>query len=1187
MNKFLFLSFWLFTHVVFGQFSRPRIISTCEFCYPRTIHMIDIDQDGDQDLFTTSLHNHQVAWYRNNGAGDFGEKIIIAQNFLSPLGINAGDLDGDKHMDLIFTSFNEKKLYWYKNDGQANFTLKSLIDSSITRIYGIALADLNGDKHLDIVATASPDSTPYSRTFWYANDGKGNFSQPNVIVANYSNHIQTGDMDGDGDLDVVGGSYWYTNDGQGNFIQAPIDEFNSFYYSTLADLNKDNKLDIVAIQNGSAIVWLRNEGNGRFSRGVGIGFALTANITQFAVGDIDGDGDPDLAYGYNNTNTNLIVWSKNDGLGNFAPIEEVASDEATLVQMADIDNDKRLDVIAASSIGGVMNWYRNNVDLSFSKRSLVKNLASNVSAVHSGDLNGDGQIDILLASVFDNKIWWWKNDGKKGFIEPSLISDQLQGINSINAADFDQDGDLDAIAVGTRFVVWYRNDGRGNFTDFGTIYLESNMGGLQANVSTGDLDKDGDLDIFYMAFERGSFVILWHKNDGQGNFGPSQIVVICNERNELPNFCAADLDNDGDLDIAYELDYRATLAWVRNDGAGNFSKFPEYTGLIGTAFRSNPLFPADVDGDQDIDILSPEYWGSGASSIDWYKNGGTGFFDETKNALFGSYAVSERFSGIRFMNVGDIDQDGDQDVVVARDKDRKLVWYRNNGQGVFSPTIQIAAGTDEARPLHLADLDKDGDLDVLTFHEFLDKVFWYENVEPLPTIEGVVFWDKNENGKMDNGEDSLSNLPVRITPEALSSYTDFDGKFHFFVPNGQYQLSAQAEDCWEATTGALRYSVRINNNAVDTIKFALKPKGQSPRPQASLHAGPTRCGFEVPFWLTVQNTGCGLSKGRYAVVLSPLVKLISTQFAPVEVRGDTLFWDYTDLATSQVEQVSFVLQVAGTEFIGDSIRLKALAWLEKSPGILDPPTTTNFIAEIRCAYDPNDKLVLPNRTARYTQNYTLRNEKLEYTIRFQNTGNDTAFTVVILDTLDQNLDWRTFQMLTSSHNVETQLSEGGVLKFTFRNILLPDSTTNERLSHGFVSFRISPKVGLPENIRIHNSASIYFDFNPPIKTNTTNSVIVSTLPQITNTTSAQENKGFQVFPNPFYNRLYVQSALPEQNLDAYHLQLWNSQGQLVLTRRMAGRFVSVDLPDLAAGLYFYVLIDPNVKPVGSGKIVRR
>jgi len=134
----------------------------------------------------------------------------------------------------------------------------------------------------------------------------------------------------------------------------------------------------------------------------------------------------------------------------------------------------------------------------------------------------------------------------------------------------------------------------------------------------------------------------------------------------------------------------------------------------------------------------------------------------------------------------------------------------------------------------------------------------------------------------------------------------------------------------------------------------------------------------------------------------------------------------------------------------------------------------------------------------YAENYSLFDETLEYTIRFQNTGNDTAFNVVLRDTLDKKLDWTTFRPVVSSHPYETLLnSKDGAVEFSFRDILLPDSTTNEPLSHGFITYKITPQQGLPEHTFIENTASIYFDFNPPIVTNTTQNVLVSELPKIT------------------------------------------------------------------------------------------
>lgn len=1176
MKNILFLSLLFFSQSMFGQFSRPRVISACELCSPRFLHLVDFDYDGDQDVVTSSISDSKLAWYRNDGGGNFSPQLLITRDIVAPFLVNSADFDGDKDMDIIAISSSEKNLAWCKNNGNFNFSQRSIIDSSITELLALAVTDLDGDQYPDVIV--SPNTFP-RRTIWYKNDGKGNFSKPKLIASKDAGYIHNADLDGDGDQDLLFDSYWYANDGKGNFTEMTQDVLNTNIYTTTADLNNDKRLDIITyayVSPNYNIYWYKNEGNGQFSNPVAIVFGT--NTAQFAIGDLNGDGNLDLVAERTTSTFSGLTWYKNDGQGNFARSELVASPGATAVQAADIDNDQRLDLITTAMQGGEMNVYRNNPDLSFTPKPLAKNLANAPRAIHSGDFDNDGNIDVLVAS--GNKVSWFKNDGKKGFSEQKIVTDQLLGANSINAGDFDKDGDLDVVAGGKESVYWYRNNGDGVFTRVSLLFLENPNYRQDTKLSVGDLDGDGNLDIFYIGLGNRE-LLYWHKNDGQGNFGEPKSLAFPYVGNATPSsFAATDMDNDGDLDLVLQTE-SSQLSWLSNDGKGNFNRLGP-NGNVALVNSFHELFLADFDGDEDTDVLSS------TSRLTWHENGGNGrFYDPANLRYIGNHPVAGQVQGTRFANIGDVDQDGDQDILVATSQDRKLVWLRNNGKGVFSKPIPIATRTDGASPMHIVDLDKDGDIDIITFHELTDKVLWYENVEPLPAIEGIVFWDKNSNGRLDTTEQVLTNLPISINPEALSSYTDFDGRFRFFVPNGQYQLSVQAGDCWEAATGALNYSISVNNSVVDTIKFALKPKGQSPRPQASIHAGPTRCGFEVPFWLTVQNSSCGLSQGRYAVVLDPLVRLISAKPAPVAIRGDTLFWEYTDLVTSQVEQVALMLQVAGAEFIGDSIRLKALVWENKAPGVFNTPVVSNFSSEIKCAYDPNDKLVLPNRAPRYTQNYTLFNEKLEYTIRFQNTGNDTAFMVIILDTLDQNLDWSTFQLLASSHRPETQLTEGGVLKFTFRNILLPDSTTNEQLSHGFVSFRIAPKTRLPEKTGLRNSASIYFDFNPPIKTNSTQSVMVSTLPELTRTESVQTNDPIKVFPNPFYNRLYLQPTSLERSLDGHHLQLWNSQGQLVLTRQTLGKFAAIDLPNLAAGLYFYVLFDQNVKPVGSGKIVRK
>ena len=111
-----------------------------------------------------------------------------------------------------------------------------------------------------------------------------------------------------------------------------------------------------------------------------------------------------------------------------------------------------------------------------------------------------------------------------------------------------------------------------------------------------------------------------------------------------------------------------------------------------------------------------------------------------------------------------------------------------------------------------------------------------------------------------------------------------------------------------------------------------------------------------------------------------------------------------------------------------------------------------------------------------------QDEWIDYVVRFQNTGTDTAFTVVITDTLAAELDMASFQQGLASHAFEVEFKPGRVVEWTFSDILLPDSNVNEPASHGLVKLRIKPVQPVLAGSVIENVANIYFDFNDPVIT---------------------------------------------------------------------------------------------------------
>ena len=189
--------------------------------------------------------------------------------------------------------------------------------------------------------------------------------------------------------------------------------------------------------------------------------------------------------------------------------------------------------------------------------------------------------------------------------------------------------------------------------------------------------------------------------------------------------------------------------------------------------------------------------------------------------------------------------------------------------------------------------------------------------------------------------------------------------------------------------------------------------------------------------------------------------------------------------------------------------------------------------EITNAFDPNDKMSDPKGEGPEGI-LEMGIENLTYQIRFQNTGNDTAFTVVLRDTLSEHLDISSIKLGPASHSYRAQLNEGNILEVTYDNILLPDSIVNEPASHGFFIFDIDLKTDLPYGTRITNRAGIYFDYNDPIITNT----VVNTTATPTSINELIPENNLRVYPNPTSGKIFlsgIETYPPIENIELMNI----------------------------------------------------
>jgi hypothetical protein len=294
------------------------------------------------------------------------------------------------------------------------------------------------------------------------------------------------------------------------------------------------------------------------------------------------------------------------------------------------------------------------------------------------------------------------------------ITIEANGALSVYATDIDGDGDMDVLSAsfGDDNIAWYENtDGQGSFGPQQIITI--NADGAFSVYAT-DIDGDGDMDVLSASFEDDN--IAWYENtDGQGSFGAQQIITT--NTIEARSVYAADIDGDGDMDVLSTSVLDDKIAWYENtNGQGSFGAQQIITTNADGAYS---VYAADIDGDGDMDVLSASEFDD---KIAWYENtDGQGNFGAQQIITTNADVAASVYAA-------DIDGDGDMDVLSASQLDNKIAWYENtDGQGSFGAQQIITTNADAAVSVYATDIDGDGDMDVLSASQLDNKIAWYEN----------------------------------------------------------------------------------------------------------------------------------------------------------------------------------------------------------------------------------------------------------------------------------------------------------------------------------------------------------------------------------------------------------------------------------------------------------------------------
>lgn len=427
-----------------------------------------------------------------------------------------------------------------------------------------------------------------------------------------------------------------------------------------------------------------------------------------------------------------------------------------------------------------------------------------------------------------------------------------------------------------------------------------------------------------------------------------------------------------------------------------------------------------------------------------------------------------------------------------------------------------------------------------------------------PVATGTVYWDQNANGIRESGEPGYPYAVLHQQPGSAMHSVAADGSFAWPMPIGDYTLSASGTSPYVQSLSPAQYSLSLTTDGEvlsgNDFGVVLQPNVQDLRIDlAQLWSVP---GFDGYGTITCENVGTIPVDATVTFQLDANLDWISGSPMPTSVNGNAITWSVPALHVGETRQLSFVVHTSETIPLGTAI--SSIAQIDPIGSDAAPDDNVDIAnSEVVGPYDPNDKRVEP--AALSPAEVSTGDQELNYTIRFQNTGNWPAVNVVVLDTLSQDLQWGTFRLVSSGHPCIWELSDEGVLSFHFDAINLPDSTNDEPHSHGFVKFAIKPNTTLQLGTSVDNSADIVFDFNAPVRT-------LPAVFTVENESGVAEAVGsmIQVYPNPADGllnlRLNATGSARIQVLDA----LGREQ---VLRMTFADGSVTLQVDDLAAGLY--------------------
>ncbi len=671
---------------------------------PNALRCGDFNFDGFIDLAVANANSNDVSVLLGNGDGSFGTATDFSVG-ISPYSVCAGDFDNDGIFDLVTANGGANSVSVLLGNGDGSFA-SSTNYSCGSVPYAVCTGDFDGNGDLDL-GVANGGSNNVSRL---TGNGDGSFgSAVNYTVGATPYSIVTSDFDGDGYFDLVTANEGSDNisvllgNGDGSFASANNYSCGNNPRSLAGgDFDGDGDIDLcTADYNDNNVSILLNENEL---------LVISTNPVQFELdvlksGDISSTFNMDLN-GSSIDSSTFLLYGTQTGPHPGVVTYNSGTITATIDPDLDFIDGEMVTALLTKDVQATTGVYLNGFSWNFTAEVTTPSsgtfgTANNYTAgteprgMFTADLDLDGDIDVVtVLSNYPNPgaLCVLLNNGNGTFGAPSSYSLGAADPLSVFGADLDGDGDIDMATAhnepGTSHLVIMKNNGSGVFS----LYASYAPAVLGQDISGGDFDLDGDIDLV-MGDSWGSYpCVLVMLNNGNGNFsGPHAYSTGFHTR----GLAAADVENDGDIDIVVS-DNASSISVLYNDGEGNFPTL----GVNATTSNPNGLYVNDFNGDGYADIATASYAGSNVQVL---LNNGNGTFGSAAGYNTGSY--TRRIIG------GDYDGDGDIDLSVSVNGADSVAVILNNGNGTYANLSKYQVGN-KPWGIKNADFDLDGDLDI-------------------------------------------------------------------------------------------------------------------------------------------------------------------------------------------------------------------------------------------------------------------------------------------------------------------------------------------------------------------------------------------------------------------------------------------------------------------------------------------